>query len=145
MVNWKPCEVAGLMNPSKLVLIVAAPGNLQAGLQILLAKLPEVETLVVADRRSALGTIARQKPALVIVDCDASKRHCPELLRQIRGGSPDLRCLALLNQVGELAEATEAGADVALIKGFPAKKLLATVKRLLAAGEMHQFQSSKLV
>jgi DNA-binding NarL/FixJ family response regulator len=125
------------MYPSKLVLIVAAPGDLQAGLQILLAKLPQVETLVVADERSALGTVARQKPTLVIVDCDVPHRRCPELLHHLKGSSPDLRCLALFNQVDELADATGYGADLSLMKGVPAKKLLAAVESLLDTGETH--------
>jgi DNA-binding NarL/FixJ family response regulator len=124
------------MNPSKMVLIVATPGDLQAGLQILLAQLPEVETLVVADERSALVTIARQKPTLVIVDCDVSQGRCPEIVRRLKECSPNFQCLALLNQVDELAGAAKYGADVALIKGIPAKSLLETVKALLVAGEM---------
>ena len=130
-------EVHGEMSLSKLVLIIAAPGDLQAGLQILLAKLPEVETLVVADERSALGTIARHKPSLVIVDCNVSQRRCPEFLRHLKRCSPDLRCLALFNQIDELADASEYGADISLMKGVPAKKLLAAVEALLVTDETH--------
>ena len=130
------------MNPTRKVLIVATPGNLQAGLQILLAKLPDLETLVVADTRSAMGAISGQKPALVIVDCDVAPGRCADLLQHLKGFSSGLRCLALVSRVDDLATVTKSGADIALMKGIPAKNLLATVEALLVSGETHTLHSS---
>ena len=116
-----------------VILIVAAPGDLQAGLQVLLAKLPDVEILAASGESAALNAMVRHRPSLLILDVDVAGSQSPALLNQIKGRWPNIRCLVLLNQAGEQQAALSGGADAALIKGFPAARLVPVVEGLLRA------------
>lgn len=116
-----------------VILIVAEPGDLQAGLQVLLAKLPDVEILAASGESAALNAMNRHRPSLLILDVDVAGSQSPALLNQIKGRWSDIRCLVLLNQVGEQQAALSGGADAALIKGFPAARLVPVVEGLLRA------------
>ena len=122
------------MKTVQVILIIAAPGDLQAGLQLLLTRLRDVEILAVADEKSALGTAERHSPSLVILDSDISGEQSPLLVRQIKNYQPDIRCLVLLNDAEERQEALSGGADAVIIKGYPAARLAAVVEELLATG-----------
>jgi len=45
------------------------------------------------------------------------------------------RCIALADDVHQQQEAEAAGADVVLLKGFPAARLIATIEGLLSQEE----------
>jgi DNA-binding NarL/FixJ family response regulator len=120
----------------KSILIVAPPGDLQAGLQILMAKLPAVETLTVADAQAALAAVARHQPTLMILDSDIL---CDEPLlpvRRIKEAWPSVLCLVLSSHPKERRQALINGADAALVKGFPAARLAAAVEQLLETGRV---------
>jgi DNA-binding NarL/FixJ family response regulator len=123
------------MESVQVVLIVAAPGDLQAGLQVLVAKLPGVEVLAVADGRAALSVLARYRPALVIVDGDLLEVRSQTLMRQIKERWPPVRYLVLLNDPKGREEALANGADAALVKGYPAARLVTVVEQLLDVEE----------
>ena len=128
------------------ILIVAPPGDLQAGLQVLLAQAPAARTpaagtpasevLAVASAHAALAAVARHRPSLVILDGDIPHRASPTLLQQIKERWPALLCLVLSNCPEECQAALDNGADAALVKGFPAARLMVVVKQLLATGKV---------
>ena len=126
---------------TQVILIVATPGNLQAGLQALLTKLPDVETLVATDERSTLRAVERHNPALVILDYEVSGDDYRAMVRQIKGQRPTIRCLVLVDQVEEREDALENGADAVLIKGYPALKLIAVVEELMAIREIKDYET----
>jgi DNA-binding response OmpR family regulator len=124
------------MESSQVILIIAAPGNLQAGLQVLLGQLAGVEILVVADGKSALGAVKRHSPSLVILDSDIDDHMRQMVFGQIKSQHPGICCLSLVNHVDERDEVLISGADAAIVKGYPAARLLNVIKGLLADGDM---------
>ena len=116
-----------------MILIIAAPGSLQEGLQLLLTKLPHVEVLVAADEMAAFGAVLRHRPSLLIVDGDDFVGEIDELIRRIESRRPDTRCLVLSNQFHQRKESHDSGAVMVINKGYPAPKLLALVNEQLAS------------
>ena len=121
-----------MMDEPTVILIVARPGDLQAGLQLLLANLHDVETLVAADEKSALGAVERHSPALMILDGDIPAANPTTLIRQVKTTRPATRCLVISNGCSERQLAMDSGADAAFIKGYPASEILAEAAELLA-------------
>lgn len=123
------------MKMKPAVLIVATPGDLQTSLQMLLALLSEVEVLVAAEGSSALQAVEHYAPALVILDFELPGTVGPKVLIDIKSCRPATPCLALVNDEQQLQRAKDAGADRAVIKGYPPAKLLANIEDLLFHGE----------
>jgi DNA-binding NarL/FixJ family response regulator len=120
----------------RVILIVAPPGDIQAGLQLLAARVPSSEVLAVADALAALAAIARHRPSLVIVDGDILRLADPGLVPRIKARWPSILCLVLSNCPEERQAALAGGADAALVKGFPAARLVTAVNQLLATGQV---------
>ena len=113
-------------------LIVAKPGRVCDGLQALLTAIPEISSIAQTDEAtSALRMIAERRPDLVLLDFSLTGDEIRAMLRQIKAGSGQTKCLVLADDAeeGQIAEA--AGADAILIKGFTAQKFIKTVRRLL--------------
>jgi DNA-binding response OmpR family regulator len=122
------------MEHPPVILVVAPPGDMQDGLQLLVAKVPSSEVLAVADAQAALAAIARHRPSLVILDGDILRGVSPGLVQRIRTSQPAIRCLILSSCLEERQAALADGADAALVKGFPAARLVLVVKQLLTTG-----------
>lgn len=112
----------------KQILIVAPPGRLQEGLQVLLATLSDSAVMVVADADSAAAQVAGRPPQLVI----AAAHHCERIVPILGNMSPRPRLLFLVKHAQEIAAAEAAGAGVAVVEGTPAGRLMDIVRCLLA-------------
>jgi DNA-binding NarL/FixJ family response regulator len=113
-------------------LIVAKPGRVRDGLQALLTAITEIDSVEqMDDTTSALRRITEQRPDLVLLDFSLTGDEPQAILKRIKAESPQTRCLALADDVEEQQIAKAAGADAILIKGFPAQRLIETVRRLL--------------
>ena len=125
------------MTPSPtLALIAARPGDLQDGLVALMTTMPQVSAVLIAeDAPSVLRTMARHRPALVVLEMDLPAEEWLAPLQEIRTRWPLTRCIALADDVQGQQEAQSAGADVVLIVGFPAAKLIAAIEGLLSQQE----------
>jgi DNA-binding NarL/FixJ family response regulator len=98
----------------------------------LLMAIPQIETVRQADDALAtLRIVTEHHPALVLLDTESFSGEFPEMIRTIKIGASQSRCLALANDVQQQREAQAAGADAALVKGFPAAKLFKTIEDLL--------------
>jgi DNA-binding NarL/FixJ family response regulator len=113
-------------------LIAAQPGSLRVSLRALLMVMPQIETVRQTDDALATLRIAMEyRPALVLLDAEAFNGEFPEMIRTIKAGVKQSRCLILANDVQQQQKARAAGADVALVKGFPAAKLFKAIEDLL--------------
>lgn len=117
---------------STMVMILAEPGPLRDSLRAFLLTSPQIEAVdLVDDAPSALGVVIEHRPALVLVDAGLSDNGDLTALRQIKTEGFQSRCLVLADDIQQKQRAEAAGADVALLKGFPAAKLFEIVERLL--------------
>lgn len=113
------------------VLIIAPPGPLRTGLQVLLSASPHLAQIHLADDgRAALGMLAGCSPSVIILDFRLPDSAA--LLRQLKAGRPFARTAALAHNAGQRQLAEAAGAQVVLRLGLPADQLLETVQQLAA-------------
>ncbi len=119
------------MGTIPVILIVAPPGDLQIGLQALLAARLEVDVLVTGEGSSALKVIERHNPALVILDHDLPRNTAPLISQRIKSSWPDILCIVLVNDDEGRQKVLGAGADLIVIKGLPGVKLVAEIEKLL--------------
>ena len=116
-----------------LALIATRPGPLQNGLVALMTTMPQVNAVIVAEEAaSALRMIADHLPSLVLLEMALPGEGTGTVLKQIKATWPLTRCIVLANDVRQQQEAEAAGADIVLLKGFPAAKLIAAIERLLS-------------
>ena len=119
--------------PNTQILVIAAPGQLQEGLQVLLATLPDTAVVLVADAGSALALVARLQPQLVLVaGGDGESTLC-----SLRETYHQAHFLVLVENARQVAPVRAAGADTVLVEGIPASRLLAHVRQLLAEASDH--------
>ena len=114
------------------VLIVAKPGELRDGLSALLAAMGKVGRITQADDgQAALALIGQSCPQVAVLDWDPTGGDFPTLLKRIKAECPGTKCLVFTDGVEQQREAESAGADVTVLKGFPAARLVQTLSRLL--------------
>ena len=123
------------VEPKPTILILAMPGDLQTSLQMLLSLLSDVAVLVTAAGYSALQAIEGYAPALVIFDFALNGGDPQMIVDMIKVRWPTIPCLVLVNDAQQRQRAQDAGADLVLVKGYPAAKLLAAVENLLSQSE----------
>jgi len=123
------------VEPKPTILILAMPGDLQTSLQMLLSLLSDVAVLVTATGYSALRAIEGYAPALVIFDFALNGGDPQMIVDMIKVRWPTIPCLVLVNDAQQRQRAQDAGADLVLVKGYPAAKLLAAVENLLSQSE----------
>ncbi|NIM94135.1 MAG: hypothetical protein GTO18_10545 [Anaerolineales bacterium] len=112
------------------VLIIAKEKSLSEGIASLLISLPSVGNVGLArGHAEALLWAETNEPDLVILDMSTCTL---DLLEEIRSRHPDMKNLVLVDGMREQTRAQVAGADVALITGYPADDLFKTVKALVA-------------
>ena len=113
-------------------MIIARRGPLRDGLQALADTMPQIGALnVLNDVSSALSAEAGGPPALVLLDADLSDDQVWLTVRRIKRKWPRARTIILASNVEQQAEAEVAGADVVLLEGFPAGRLVAAIVKLL--------------
>ena len=112
-----------------LALIVAQPGPLRDSLQALMTTMPQIEIVAEANEPSALLRMGdRLRPDVVLLDASAPCSDVWAALRRIRATWPRARAIVLVENSRQQRLAEEAGADVALLKGFPAARLAAIIE-----------------
>ena len=121
-----------MANQPLLTLVVISPGDLQNGILALMTTIPPLGAVLVSEEiESTLRMVENHQPALVIMDTD-STQAC-EAIRKIKRRWPQIRLIALVEDIKQQDEATASGADRVLIKGFPAQKLVEIVEELTSA------------
>jgi len=127
------------------ILILAMPGDLQTSLQVLLSLLSDVAVLVTAESSSALQAIERYAPVLVIMDFALPGEDLPMIVNFIKTCRPTIPCLVLVDDEQECQNAQCTDADLVLVKGYPAAKLLADIEGLLSQRDPdNQIESTSL-
>lgn len=114
--------------PMKQILLVAPPGRLQEGLQVLLATLPDTGVVVVTGAQAAQAQGGGRQPQLVIVAGGDVEQAVSTLMQE----RPAPRFLALVEHEQQRLAVEATGADVVLVEGVPAGRLLSIVSTLLA-------------
>lgn len=122
------------MQSDVLTLIVARPGRMRDGLQALLAAMPQVERINLADdSTAALEMISGQQPTLVLLDSNPlNDGQVWTALEQIKALHPQTRCLVLVDNGRQEQRAQATGADGVLVKGFSTAELFAAIEKLLS-------------
>ena len=116
-----------------LALIVAKPGPLRNSLQALMTTMPQIEILAeTSDPSTLLRMGAEMQPDVVLLDADSPEEQVWAALRQIKEEWSQTRSVVLVEDSQQQQEVLAAGADVALIKGYPAAKLIAAIEGLLS-------------
>ena len=116
-----------------LALIVARPGPLRDSLQALMTTMPQIEILAETTDPSALLRIGnRIQPDIVLLDADLPGEQVWSALREIKEEWSQTRSIVLVKDSQQQQKAQVAGADVVLIKGYPAARLIATIEELLS-------------
>ena len=112
------------------VLIVAKKASLRGGLAALVEAIPGVDRVAQAHNPvEALKQAGMESPDLIVLDTDGGGL---DLLAALHGMCPGVKSLLLVEDMRQQTRAQVAGADVALIKGYPANELIETVQALLA-------------
>ncbi len=115
-----------------LALIVARPGPLRNSLQALMTTMPQIEILAETSDPSALLRMgAGIQPDLVLLDADLPEDQVCAALVQIKEEWSQTRTIVLVKDAQQQQEIQAAGADVVLLKGYPAAKLIAAIEGLL--------------
>ena len=115
-----------------LALIVARPGPLRNSLQALMTTMPQIEIVAEADAPSALLRMGdRIQPDIVLIDASLPEHEVWAALQQIQSEWSQTHTIVLAEDSKQQKQALEAGADVALLKGFPAAKLAAVMESFL--------------
>lgn len=114
-----------------VVLIVANHGNLQQGLQALLTTFHDVQVLVANDMSSALDIVEKHRLSLLILDYDMNGDDVQEKMDLIKASWTNIHWIILVSDEQQRQQVQELEADVVLIKGFPADKLIRVIMELL--------------
>lgn len=114
------------------VLVAARPGRMRDSLLALLKSAPRISVVGQTDcGASALNMVAVYHPALALLDTDLPDGKVFAVLEQIKALEPRCCCLVLADDRHQQQDAVSAGADAALLKGFPAARLLDVIERLV--------------
>lgn len=125
-------ELVILIEANKSVLIVAKSGRIGDGLRALLKNLHQVNIIDrVDDSLTVQEIITNYNPDLVLLVTNLSHQGAWQLLEYLRD-KPQTKCLVLTNTSLHMEQAEAAGADEALLIGFPTQELFETVTRLLS-------------
>lgn len=111
-------------------LIVAQPGPLRNSLHGFLSELPQIETVRVAsDAFSAAQIVRTSQPTLMLLDTHLPTDEALTALKTFKAMGKG-QCLVLADDTRQQRRAQVAGADVALLKGYPAEKLAQVIEDL---------------
>ncbi len=121
-----------MKEPDGTALIIARPGELRDGLRALLWTTGKIGHISQAeDGPAALAIIGRLCPQVAVLDWNIPAGDLPTMVTRIKAECPETKCLVLADGVEQQREAESAGADVTVLKGFPAARLLQTLTMLL--------------
>ena len=119
-----------------IALIVARPGPLLNSLQALMTTIPQIEMLAETNDPSVLLRMeAAMQPDLVLLDASFPGDEIWPALRQIKAEWSQTWSIVLVEDTRQQQQAEAAGADLVLLKGFRAAKLVAAIEGLLSQGD----------
>ncbi len=126
-----------MTSDKRMALIVAQPGPLRDGLKALLMTVPQIKAVIQMSNVSpVMAAIARHHPILVLLDTKFTNGNGRStMVKLIKAEGTQSRCLVLADNIQQQQQATIAGADVVLFKGFPAVRLFDTIEELLSKPE----------
>ena len=114
------------------LVIVAKPGVRRDAWRALLATLPRIRDIEqVEDAPAALKAVARLRPALVVVDANLLPGETKALFSQIRGLSPETRCIALVETMDRHVITERSAGEITLWQNAPAAEVVAAIERWL--------------
>jgi len=97
--------------------------------------IPQIEILAETGDPSALLRMGPGiQPDVVLLDASLPEEQVWAALRQIKEEWCHTRSIVLVEDSQQQQEIEAAGADVALLRGYPATKLIATIEELLLSG-----------
>jgi DNA-binding NarL/FixJ family response regulator len=118
-----------------LAVVVARPGPLRNSLQTLMTTMPQIEILAETTDPSALLRMGADiQPDVVLLDASLPEEQVWAALRQVKEEWSHTRSIVLVEGSQQQHKAQAAGADVVLLKGYPAAKLIAAIEGLLPSG-----------
>jgi len=113
-----------ILNKITLALIIAKPGHLRNGLQSLLRTIPQIEILAESHDPSILLKMNEEiHPELILVDAGLIDEANWSAITKIKADCPSTKILVLTENDQQSQTAKEAGADICLLKGFPATEI----------------------
>jgi DNA-binding NarL/FixJ family response regulator len=116
-----------------LAVVVARPGPLRDSLQTLMTTMPEIEILAETTDPSALLRMGADiQPDIVLLDASLPEEQVWGALRQIKQAWSQTRSIVLVEDSRQQLKAQAAGADLVLLQGYPAARLIEAIKGLLS-------------
>ena len=110
------------------VLIADDRPRSRSGLRAVLALRPEIEIVgEAADGQEAVRLVAECRPDVVLMDARMPVLDGVEATRLIKERWPEVRVIVLTIHASYRADALAAGADAFLVKGCPARELVAAI------------------
>ena len=128
--------------------VVARPGRMRDGLIALLRAIPEIGTVEqLGDDTAALTGVLHHPNALLLLDASLMKQEVWTFVKELKSRHQQLhcKCLVLADSSFQQRMALAAGADGALLAGFPAAEFFATIEHLLGQQQPHQSQTKEVV
>ena len=122
------------MNSQVSALIIARSAQLRESLLVLMRALPRIEEIYQADDGDTALIMGQQiRPALVLLDYDLPRNEVQATLERLKAAWPQARSVVLLDDEQDRRSVEAAGADVALVKGMLAAKVLDVIDEALEA------------
>jgi len=120
-------------------LIIAPPGRIRDGLELLLSSYPHIHLLPPAsDEILAWQDINEYNPELIILDYDLpdpgirnGDQKTEIFIQHCKKAWPSLPCITLVDSPRQIRSVIEAGADATLLKGFTIAQLLERIDYVL--------------
>ena len=121
-----------MISADKMALIVGERGPLSDSMGAFLMTLPSIDmVLQMEDAISALRVAAEQHPSLVVLDAGQAGDEILPVLAVIGACGLAARCLVLADDGQQQQTAISAGVGAAVLKGYPAAKLVEMAENLL--------------
>ena len=134
---WAGDDVAGVTDPSPLVLVVDDDDAIREALERAL-RLEGFAVDTAAGGRAALESVARRAPAAVVLDVTMPDLNGRTVCARLRAGGvrTPILILSARDEVEDRIAGLQAGADDYLVKPFAVEELIARLRALLRrAGE----------
>lgn len=113
---------------------VIAPEQMAGAFSVLIHSAPNQSLLASSDNLDELRTILGEKKpdvilAYLVQESESSGGKAAfEIIARIKNTWPDVLCIAVVKYASQLDKAKEIGADLALVDGVNAKRLLAAIE-----------------
>jgi DNA-binding NarL/FixJ family response regulator len=117
------------------VVVVDDHTIMRDGLSALLESVPDLEVVgTAADGRSAIETVEREKPNVVLMDLSMPRTDGTKAIRVIKQKAPNVRIVVLTFHKGDayIHAALKAGADAYVLKDDGRVELLAAIRNVAA-------------